>query len=71
MIRDIIKALSDTELMVIADELSKDVPLEYVIRQLISKSNNGEQISTDDEKEILEELAFELSKRLDDLHQST
>jgi len=67
MLKDIINSLSDTEIVVIAEEMSnKNVPLEYVIRQLIAKSSNNESLSTENETEILETLSLELSKRLNE-----
>lgn len=69
MIQDIIKSLSDTEIVVIAQELSNnEVPLEYVIKQLIAKSNHNEVLSTEDEVVILETLSLELAQRLNDSH---
>ena len=62
MIEKTIKSLSDTEIMVIAEELSnKEVPFDYITKQL------GEN-NTYTKLEILEVISLDLSKRLSDLN---
>jgi hypothetical protein len=73
MIKEILKTLSDTEIMVIADQLSNPSLNEKMIyNQLIAKSNKGDKIdgmysemNSDSFRGTLPRLvASELSKRL-------
>lgn len=73
MIKEILKSLSDTEIMVIAQELANvDIDEDMVYRQLISKANNGEEfdglyeeMNSDDRRGTLPRLvAVELAERL-------
>lgn len=63
MLKDIIKSLSDTEIVAISNELSTGVDLEGILEQLNGKSNDI-KLSSLDSTELSNTLLIELSERL-------
>ena len=63
MLRDIIKSLSDTEIVAISNELATGVDLEGILEQLNGKSNDI-KLSSLDSTELSNILLIELSERL-------
>ena len=63
MLKDIIKSLSDTEIVAISNELATGVDLDGILEQLNGKSNDA-KLNTLDSTELSNILLIELSERL-------
>lgn len=63
MLRDIIKSLSDTEIVAISNELATGVDLDGILEQLNGKSNDT-KLNSLDSTELSNTLLIELSERL-------
>lgn len=63
MLKDIIKSLSDTEIVAISNELATGVDLDGILEQLNGKSNDT-KLNSLDSTELSNILLIELSERL-------
>jgi hypothetical protein len=65
MIKEILKTLSDTEIVVIANEINNpDISNLSIYKQLMGKENDGDVIDSDDFDKLPSSIINELAIRL-------